>query len=587
VFTPDAVGTIDLYRGNIPSRFGGRISSVVNVKNRNPNTDKFKLRGGIGLASSRLAVETPLTRNKRLQLLAAGRVGINDFVLRLAEDLEDTRSRFSDATLKLRWLATERDILTLSGFFSQDFYQIDLLTAFRGIIAENNQYAYRTLNGTAEWLHLLGDNANLVTQVIRADHVPRLLFPERDNENTIVFRSRILQTELRSTYSLTADDHLLSLGGQLVRYDLAPGRLDPGTSVGVTSQELPSEQGLEASIYAEDEWTVGSALTISAGLRYTHFRQLGPGTQRYYPAGEELREDNQTDEVNFSRGETLQTYGSLEPRLGMSLRLNANLRFKAAYALTRQYLQNIYNATTPLPTSRWKLSDNHLLPQRASLFSGGIFAVLNGDAGFELSLEGYYRNIDNLLEYKPGADFFLDPSVETDILQGKGVTYGVEFGLRKTKGPWTASVNYAYARSKNLVRGNTFATTINRGEWYNGYFDQPHNFNGVLNFDDGKNNRVGFILVAQSNRPFTKPNGVIELRDQVVPLFLERNNGRMPFYHRLDFSWTVYNMSMRKKRWAGEWTLTAYNIYGRRNAINTYYQPRLGNGDAEVFLDSP
>jgi len=177
--------------------------------------------------------------------------------------------------------------------------------------------------------------------------------------------------------------------------------------------------------------------------------------------------------------------------------------------------------------------------------------------------------------------------VETDLLQGKGRAYGLEFGVQKTRGEITFKANYAYARTQNLVRGNTFSSTINSGNWYNGYFDQPHTFNGTLNFDDGKNNRVGFTLVAQSNRPFTQPNGVIEVNNTVVPLFLERNNARMPAYHRLDFSWTVYNMSMRKRRWAGEWTLTAYNIYGRKNAINVYYQPRLGSGDENVFLDSP
>ncbi|MEM9258923.1 MAG: TonB-dependent receptor, partial [Bacteroidota bacterium] len=575
VFTPDAVENINLYRGNIPSRYGGRISSVVDVRNRNPNSDKFKLRGGIGLVSSRLAIETPLTRDKKLQVLAAGRVGVNDFVLRFSEELENTRSRFSDATLKLRWLANDNNIFTFSGFFSQDFYQLDLLTAFRGIIAENNQYAYRTLNGTAEWLRVLGERSNLVTKVIRADHVPKLLFPEFDSDNVIEFQSGIRQTELRSTLDYRVGKHQFSFGGQLIRYDLNPGQLNPGTSNAVGFQQLDAEQGLEVSLYLEDEWNIGDVATLSAGLRYTQFRQLGPGTVRTYALGEEIREEQLVGTEEFGAGESLQTYSGFEPRLGLSVKLTDRLRFKAAYALTRQYLQNIYNSTTPLPTSRWKLSDKFLQPQRAGLISGGLYAVLPGKGGYEISLEGYYRDIQNLLEYKPGADFFLDPSVETELLQGQGRAYGIELGLQKSKGQWTARANYTYSRVQNLVQGNSFSTNINRGEWYNGYFDQPHTFNGSLNFDDGKNNRVGFTLVAQSNRPFTQPNGVVEIGDLVVPLFLERNNARMPTYHRLDFSWTVYNMSMRKKRWKGEWTLTAYNLYGRRNAINVYYQPRL------------
>ena len=587
IFTPDAVEQISLYRGNIPARYGGRISSVVSIRNRQPNAESFRMQGGVGLISSRLAVETPITKDKRLKVLAAGRVGFNDFALRLIESLEETRSRFGDATLKLRFKANENNIFSLSGFFSQDFYQIDLLTNFRGILAENNQYAYRTLNGTAEWLKIIGDRTNLTTKVISANYTPELRFPEVDVDNTVTFRSQVRQTELRSELDHRIGDHRLLIGGQLVRYDLAPGRLEPGSSRTISPVDLASEQGVEASLFLEDEWKVGEALTLSAGLRYTSFAQLGAGEQRTYEPGEERRPETLLSTTAFGSGETMQRYGGFEPRLGLNLRLSESIRLKAAYSLTRQYLQNIYNSTTPLPTSRWKLADNHVRPQRAHLFSGGLFFVPSKASGLEFSLEAYRRDITDLLEYKPGANFFLAEEVETELLQGRGEAYGIELGGRYDKGDWSARINYTYSRTRNLVQGNTFLTTINNGKWYNGYFDQPHAFSGILNYDDGKNHRVGFTFVANSNRPFTQPNGVVEVGDLVVPLFLERNNARMPVYHRLDFSWTIYNASMKNRRWAGEWTLTAYNLYGRRNAINVYYQPRLASSDENVFLDSP
>ncbi|MEM6770501.1 MAG: TonB-dependent receptor, partial [Bacteroidota bacterium] len=450
-----------------------------------------------------------------------------------------------------------------------------------------NQYAYRTLNGTLEWLRILNDRTNVVTKVIRADHVPRLLFPEFESDNVVEFQSRIRQTELRSTLDLTLGNHLFSVGTQLIRYDLLPGNLNPGTSAAVRPVALAAEQGLEASLYLEEEWKITPRATLSAGLRYSYFRQLGPGVQRVYAAGLERRPENLIETRAFGQGTAGQTYGGFEPRLGLSYKLTDKVSLKAAYAMSRQYLQNIFNATTPLPTSRWKLSDEHLLPQRASLFSGGIYGILDVARGYEISLEGYHRTVNNLLEYKAGADFFLAPAVETEILQGEGRAYGVEIGLRKTKGQWTGRVNYTYSRVLNRVEGPTFSTRINRGNWYNGYFDQPHTFNASWGFDDGKNNRVGFTLVAHSNRPYTEPNGVIELGDLTVPLFFERNNARLPTYHRLDFSWTVYNASMKNKRWKGEWTFTAYNIYGRKNAINIFYQPRRISGDEEVFQDAP
>ncbi len=587
VFTPDAVRSVNLYRGNIPARYGGRISSVMDVRNKVPQADHMTLRGGVGLVSSRLAIETPLSKDKRWQLLAAGRIGVNDFLLQLTERLKNNRSRFSDATVKLRWTPNSKDVFTLTGFYSKDFYQIDLLSKFNGIIAESNQYDYLTLNGTAEWLRLLGDNTSLVSKVIRANHVPKLLFPEFETDNVVEFDSRIVQTEARITLDHQVGPHHFSIGGQAIHYALSPGRLSPGSSSAIRFQELDGEQAGELSLYAEEEWKINDRATLSAGLRYTHYAQFGAGTQRIYSSGEELREDTQTGTVEFQAGQQMQTYGGFEPRLGLSLRLYENLRFKTAFAITRQYLQNIYNATTPLPTSRWKVSDNHLRPQKARLFSAGLYATAGERGRYEFSIEGYHRKISNLLEYKAGADFFLNPSVETQLLQGRGLAYGIELGVRETKGDLTFGANYTYARVRNQVAGQSFTTSINGGDWYNGYFDQPHAFNGTLNFDDGKNNRVGFTLVAQSNRPFTEPNGVVEIGSSVIPLFLERNNARMPAYHRLDFSWTVYNMSMKKRRWAGEWTLTIYNLYGRRNAINVYYQPRLGAGDEEVFQDSP
>lgn len=587
VFTPDAVGSVDLYRANIPAQFGGRISSVLDVKSRNPKSDNFKMQGGLGLVSSHLSVETPLTKNKKLKLLAAGRVGFSDFLFRVVERLKNTKSRFYDGTIKLRYTANDNNIFTVSGFYSRDFYQIDLLNRFGNIIADQNQNDYFTLNGTADWLKVFNERASLLTRIVSSNHVPQVLFPQRDSEATVAYQSQIRYKSVQSTLRYQSDSgHRLSGGVQLVRYDVNPGELDPGGATGVLPVRLDNEQALEASLFAEDEWTVSKKLKISAGLRYVRFAQLGSGDQRIYPAGELPVRENLLETRTYGGGQTMQTYGGFEPRLGLSYQLSPTTSFKAAYALTRQYLQNIYNATTPVPSSRWKVADNNIGPQRAELFSAGLY-LTPGEGRFEYVVEGYYRDIANLLEYRPGADFFLNPAVETDILRGTGRAYGVELGVKKRKGKLTGGVNYAYARSENRVPGNDFLSSVNRGQWYNGYFDQPHTFNTNLTLDDGRTNRVSVNLVVQSNRPFTAPNGFVTIDDQPIPLFLERNNDRLPVYHRLDFSWTITNPKMIKKRWVGEWTLTVYNLYGRDNAFNIYYQPREGGANADIFGSSP
>lgn len=585
VFTPDAVGSVDLYRANIPARFGGRVAAVVDVKTRNPVSDKFKLQGGIGMVSSRLSVETPLTRDKRLKVLAAGRVGLNDFTFTFFERLKNTRSKFGDASLKLRYSADERTIFTFSGFYSRDFYQIDLINGFAGIEANTNQYDYSTLNGTLDWLRILNARTNVQLRLVSSDHQPEVIFPELNRDNEVRFSSRIqyLSGQAGIDHKLSATHHLAG-GLQLLRYTIDPGVLDPGTSANVRRTDLAAEQGAELSAYLEEEWTPSDRWSLSLGLRYTRFLQLAPGQERTYGEGERTPATLQ-ETVTTDRG-VITTYGGFEPRLGISYKLTDRSSFKAAYALNRQYLQNIFNSTTPLPSSRWKVADNNVLPQRSQLYSAGVYQLL-GNKGYELSLEGYYRAIDNLLEYKPGAEFFLNPTVETDLLQGEGQAYGAELSLKKTRGALTGQVNYTYARALNRVDGPTLRTSINQGEWYAGYFDQPHTVNTNLTLDDGRTHRISLNLVVQSNRPYSIPNGYIRNDRLAVPIFLERNNARLPLYHRLDFSWTIHNAKMEKRRWVGDWTLTFYNLYGRNNAYNIYYQPRTTGADAEFFGSSP
>lgn len=587
VFTPDAIGGVDLYRANIPAQFGGRISSVLDVKSRNPKSDNFKMQGGIGLVSSHLSIETPLTKDNKLKILAGGRAGLNDFLFQFNERLKNTRSRFFDGTVKLRYLANDNNIFTVSGFYSKDFYQIDLLNRFGNIIADQNQNDYFTLNGTFDWLKVFNDKASLLTRVVSSNHVPKILFPQRDDDRIVEYRSQIQYRSVQSTLNYqTETGHRLSGGVQLVRYDLNPGELDPGGLEGVSAVNLDSEQALEAALFVEDEWSVSDRFKLSAGLRFVQFAQLGAGEQRTYSTPDFIDRSTLTGTATFGSGETMQTYNGFEPRLGMSYQLSPKSSFKAAYALTRQYLQNIYNATTPVPSSRWKVSDNNIVPQQAQLFSAGFY-LTPGAGKYEYSLEGYYRGIDNLMEYKPGADFFLNPAVETDILQGEGRAYGVEIGVKKREGKLTGEVNYAYARSENRVEGSDFLTSINRGEWYNGYFDQPHTLNTNLTLDDGQTNRISLNFVVQSNRPYTVPNSFVTVENQPIPIFLERNNDRLPVYHRLDFSWTISNPRMIKKRWVGEWTVTVYNLYGRDNAYNIYYQPREGGANSQIFGSSP
>ncbi|MBB4079265.1 hypothetical protein GGR28_001885 [Lewinella aquimaris] len=586
VFTPDAVGGVDLYRGNIPARFGGRVAAVLDVTSKTPSPERTEIRGGIGVVSSNLSIETPLDKAGKLALLLAARGSYSDFVFPVIKRLKDTKSRFADATLKLRYRAGDKNFLTLSGFYSQDFYEIGLLNSFSGISATSNQYAYLTLNGGLEWLHLMNDRFSLKVGAYRANFDPELRFPQPAGP-VVGFRSGIDYTTLKSLLTFTPDHHDVLGGIQIDRFTLQPGVLDPGGSSSVRPVSLTPEQVVEASLFFEDEWRLSDRLTLSGGVRAVLYRQLGPGELRRYAADRPVTVGSLIETISVGKGEKIVDYGGLEPRAGLSLRISESSRFKLSYARSRQYMHNIYNSTTPVPTSRWKVSDPNVGPQRADLYSAGI-SHLTASGAYSFQLEGYYRAIDDLLEYRPGADFFLNPTVETDLIRGRGRAYGLEVAARHLTGRLTGEVNYTYARVENRVTGGDFSTSINRGAWYPGYFDQPHTFTANLTLDEGRTHELGFNLVVQSNRPYTVPNGFVTIRDTPVPLFLERNNDRLPVYHRLDFSWTIHNFRREKRKWTGDWVFTVYNVYGRDNVYNIYFQPRnAGTPALGIFGGSP
>lgn len=582
VFTPDVLSSVDLYRANIPARYGGRATSVVDIKVKNPYTNKFKLTGGIGLVSSRIAIETPIIKDK-LMLIAGGRAGLTDFLLPIFSDrLKNTKARFYDTTLKLLYLPTEKDQITFTGFYSKDFYQLDLITKIENISAENNQYDFQTLNGTVNWLHTFNENSNLRTILVGSNYTPRNIFPELDSSNEIEYESGIKYLSLISEFSKKASNKLdYYIGIQGNRYKINPGELDPGTSESVLPVSLLNETSYELSGFTNLNWKPVDNLIFSAGLRFNHFLFQGPYTLNTYDDV-----GNTIDSEFFEKGKTVESFSNLEPRLGVSLQLGENTSLKASYANVNQYLQNIYNSTTPIPTSRWKTADPYIKPQSSNSYGFGVYKTL-GESEIEVGMEGYYRDTQNNLTYKPGARFFLEETIERDVVQVNGKAYGVELSLKKPKGKVNGWFNYTWSRSLLRSDDENPAIAVNNNKWFNSDFDRPHVINATLNLESNKYNTLSFNFTGQTGRPYTIANGVFELEDITVPIFLERNNARLPVYHRLDFSWKVKYTKKKNPRWVGDWTFTVYNVYGRKNPFNIFYGPRADGTLNHVFGGQP
>lgn len=583
VFTPDPLSSVDIYRANIPARYGGRSTSVLDIKVRNPYVDKFKLSGGVGLVSSRLTVETPLVKDK-LMVMAGIRAGLSDFLLPIfSERLKNTKARFYDSTIKLLYLTTDKDQISFTGFYSKDFYQLDLITKVENINAENNQYDFKTLNGTLNWSHTFNEKVSLKTIFVTSNYSPKNIFPELENTNEIEYKSGIHYLSLISEVSKKVSDKLdYYTGVQLNNYKINPGELDPGLSNGVLPVNLLEENSYELSGYANANWKPKRNLTLSAGLRYNYFQFNGPYVLNSYDeAGEVVIESN-----FIEKGKKVKSYNNLEPRLGVNFKIDESTSVKASYANANQYLQNVYNSTTPLPTSRWKTSDSFIKPQSSNAYGLGVYKDLKNNE-IEVGVEGYFRSSKNNLTYRPGADFFLAESIEQSVAQVEGKAYGVELSFKKKVGNVNGWLNYTWSRSLLRSDEENLSNSINNNNWFSSDFDRPHIINASVNIIADKYNTVSFNFTGQTGRPYTIANGVFEYEDINVPIFLERNNDRLPTYHRLDFSWKVSYSKKKNPRWVGDWTFTVYNVYGRKNAYSRFYSQRDGNLDKDFFGGFP
>jgi hypothetical protein len=583
VFTPDMISSVELYRANIPARYGGRNTSVLDIKVKNPYVDKTRLAGGVGLVSSRLVIETPIIKDKLLVNIGV-RAGLTGFLLPIvSKRLKNTKANFYDGTFKLLYLPTANDQVSLTGFWSKDFYQLDLISQVQNINAKNNQYDLQTLNGTLNWTHTFKDESNLRTLLISSEYTPKTIFPEQVGDNEIVYKSKIGYLSFISEYSKEINEKLGYYGGvQINRFKIQPGELDPGLGNSILPVTLETETSYEFAGYGNVNWNATENLILSGGLRFNQFVFVGPYTLGTF---DDIT-GNLVSAREFSKGEEVQTYNSLEPRLGATFKLGENTSLKASYARLNQYLQNVYNTTTPLPTSRWKTSDTNIKPQTSDTYGFGIYKDFNNDE-IELGIEGYYRETKNNLTYKPGADFFLEEFLERDVIQAQGQAYGVELSFKKSRGKFNGWFNYTWSRSLLRSQQEKLADRVNNNQWYPSDFDRPHVFNGTVNFEGDKYNTWSFNFTAQTGRPYTVANSVFVLDDINVPIFIDRNNARLRPYHRLDFSWKIKYGRNPNRKWVGDWTFTIYNVYSRRNPFNLYYSQRQGAVDSDIFLGSP
>jgi ferric enterobactin receptor len=578
VFNQDAVRDVTLQRGGVPARYGGRASSVLDVRLKYPNSEKFTGSGGIGLVSSRLTLEGPVA-SRKLSTLLAGRASFNDFLFKIGPpSLRDTKANFYDLTNKWYWLINDRHELTFTGYASQDNFKIssDSLSSVE-VNASSSVFGYQTLGGSLRWEYAVRDGIKWEAAAVMTRYLSTTTVP--DSANALDLMSSILYKNIKFMYSnQTSGQHQFAAGGDIISYGIRPNTLTPGPVSNLLPLDIEREQGVEASAFVEDEWKLTGNLSAVLGLRYSHFIRLGAATINRYASNGPLAADVITESVGYEKGETIASSGGLEPRAALRWTLDPATSIKMGYNRMRQYLHLISNTTAALPTARWTLSSPYIRPQIADQVSLGVFKNFRKDM-FETSAELYYKKLENAIDYKDGADIVLNPALETAVLQGEGRAYGLELMAKKNSGFWTGWVSYTYARTFLQIDSPFPEERVNRGNRYPANFDRPHTLNAMAVYRPNLLVTVAFNFTLSSGRPATYPLGRYTLYEPTVfgasvPIYLNRNQDRIPAYHRLDFSITFDQNPEIERKWKSSWVFSLYNVYARKNAFSVFYSLR-------------
>ncbi|MDW3648085.1 MAG: TonB-dependent receptor [Bacteroidia bacterium] len=562
LFNPDVVNKVDLYKGSMPARYGGRLSSILDVELKEGNYQKFTGKGGLGLVSSRLTLETPIQKGKS-SIIVGSRFSISDYLFDVIEiaEIQESSAFFYDTNAKFTQRFGDKGKLSLSGYYSQDRFKFDQEFDFRwktrGVNANFNYLFSNTFSFNLEAVYSLYESS----------------WTEENSNRAFLLENGINYLKVRPEINLSIGDlHNLNAGIEFNNYEVDPGAISPLNASSTTiAKDVPDEQGRDIALYLNDEFALTDQLSLNLGLRYVYYQSLGPGEVSLYAEGVARLPEAEIGTVNYGDGELITSYSGLEPRASLRFSFDETASIKMSYNRTQQFINQLSNTTAVSPVDIWQLSNTYIEPLRANNYSFGFFKNFISNT-WESSLEVFFRDIDNLIEYRDLANLLVNDQLETEILSGIGRSYGAEFSLRKNKGRLTGWLGYTYSRTERKTEGEFIEESINNNEWFLSNYDRPHDISFVLTFQANKKNHFGLNFVYSSGRPITAPAASFSVGNALnVPIYSERNSIRIPAYHRLDFSYTVGQSHKKEQLWRSSWTFGVFNVYGRRNPFTVFF----------------
>lgn len=549
VFNPDVVKEVELYKGGIPPRYGGRLSSVLDIRMQDGNMKEFGMVGGIGTISSRLSLSGPIVKDKG-SIILSGRRTYADIFLPLSknEDIHDSKLHFYDLNLKANYKLNDRNRLYVSGYMGRDVLGID------------GQFELNWGNAmaAARWNHVFSDKLfmNMTATYSTYDYY----LGEPSGLEAYEWTSNIQDYYLKSDFTYYINpDNTIRFGGMTSAHII-----DPGQAVGIGESVLdqyivPKTNGLEHGLYISHKLKLGNRFTAVYGLRFSAYQNIGETT--YYTYHEDY---SVKDTIDVAQGEIYNTYWGLEPRIGLTYILSDASSVKASYNRTRQYIHLASNSTASSPLDIWFPSSPNIKPQIADQVAVGYFQNFANDM-FQTSVEGYYKVMENAIDFKDHASLLLNPYLEGDIRVGRAFSYGAEFMVKKVKGDFSGWISYTLSRTQRKI------AEINNNELYFTKYDKTHDVSVVLSYDLMKSWTFSTNFVYSTGAAITMPIGKMEYMGMTVPVYSERNGKRMPSYHRLDFA-VAWHPEKPEKKWKSEWVLSVYNVYNRANPYSITFK---------------
>lgn len=563
---PFAIKEVNVYKGNVPIEFGGRISSVFDIETNKGGQEKVKGQFSISPVTANALVEMPLEKNKSSLLLGA-RGAYSDWILKLLNDsdLQNSKASFYDFIANYHHTINAKNNIKATAYYSRDNFSI----------TSDSLYNYSNKLLSIKWNKIFDENNKASLLLTNSNYKFSILF-DKNSIDDFEQGYSINETEIKLKLNHLRDKHKFTYGFSSKLYQILPGEIKPLNNSLVNPEALQKEKGLESSIFISDEYTINDKNQMDIGIRYAIFNSLGPKTQRIYQDNIPKSDATATNTIEYANNKIIKTYTAPEFRIGFRHLLNEDSSLKLSFNNSIQFIHTLSNNTTVSPIDSWKLSDFYIKPQQAQQISLGYYKNFKEDI-YEFSAETFYKKQQNIIDFKTGSQLLMNKFVETEVLQGDGKAYGIEFLLKKKIGKLSGWLSYTYSRALFRFRSQYFEEEINNGSFFPSNFDKPHDASLILNYKFSQRLSFSSNFVYQTGRPVTLPVGNFEFNNSEFVLYSNRNQIRIPDFYRLDVGLNLEGNHKKNKKIHSFWSLSIYNVLGRNNPYSVFFQNDEGS----------